>query len=324
MKISRRRMLQLAAATVSAPARAQDYPSRPITIVVPFAAGGPLDAMARIMADRMRLPLGQTLLIENVVGAAGSIGVGRVARATPDGYTISIGHWSTHVVNGAIYDLSYDLLRDFEPIVLLPANPLLIVSKKSVPAENLTEFITWIKANGSKISAGNAGVGSASHIGEVYFQKITNTRFQLVPYRGTGPALNDLVAEQIDMIVDQASNSMNQVRTGTIKAYAVTASARIPSAPEIPSVDEAGLAGLHMSVWYGFWAPKGTSRTIITKLNGAAVAAMADPVVRGRMADLGLEIPPREQQSPEALGKLQKAEIDKWWPIIKAAGIKAD
>src|SRR5262249_25679519 len=174
-----------------------------------------------------------------------------------------------------IYDLSYDLLRDFEPIVLLPANPLLIVSKKSVPAENLTEFITWIKANGSKISAGNAGVGSASHIGEVYFQKITNTRFQLVPYRGTGPALNDLVSEQIDMIVDQASNSMNQVRTGTIRAYAVTASARIPSAPEIPSVDEAGLAGLHMSVWYGFWAPKGTSRTIITKLNGAAVAAMA-------------------------------------------------
>jgi len=314
----------IAVLTSLAAAQAQSFPTKPITMNVPFAAGGPADALARLLSDRMRVVLGQPVLIENVVGAAGSIGVGRVAKAAPDGYTVSIGHWSTHVVNGAIYNLPYDLLKDFEPVALLPANPQLIVSKKSVPATNLKELIAWLKVNESKASAGTAGAGSASHIAEIYFQNITGTHFTFVPYRGTGPALNDLVAGQIDLIIDQASNSMNQVRAGTIKCYAVTAKTRLPSAPDIPTVDEAGAPGLHISVWYGMWVPKGTPKDAIAKLNAAAMAAMADPVVRDRITDLGLEIPPREQQSGEALGALQKAEIEKWWPIIKAANVKAE
>ena len=326
---SRRQFLHVVAGGATVPAllrfaQAQSYPARPITFNVPFAAGGPADAMARVMGERMRVALGQPILIENVVGAAGSIGVGRVAHAPPDGYTISVGHWSTHVVNGAIYDLNYDLLNDLAPVALLPANPQLIVSKKTVPAANLKEFIAWLKANQSKTAAGNAGAGSASHIAEIYFQKITGTRFTMVPYRGTGPALNDLVAGQIDLILDQASNSMAQVRAGTIKAYAVTAKTRLPSLPEIPTVDEAGAPGLYISVWYGLWAPKGTPKEIIARLNDAAVVAMADPKVLARMADFGLEVPPPEQRTPEALGVLQKAEIEKWWPIIKAANIRGE
>ena len=305
-------------------ANAQTYPARPITMVVPFAAGGPVDMVARILSERMRISLGQTIVVENTTGAAGSIGVGRVARAAADGYTLSIGHWSTHVVNGAVYPLQYDLLRDFDPVALLPSNPMIVVSKNAVPAKDLREFIGWIKANDGKVSAGTAGAGSATHVAGVYFQKVTGTHFQFVPYRGTGPALQDLVAGQIDFIVDQASNSVQQVRDGKIRAYAVTAKARMPSAPEIPTVAEAGVPGLDISVWYGLWAPKGTPADIIAKLSAATMAAMADTGVRQRFGELGLEIPARELQTPEALGAHHKAEIEKWWPVIKAANIKGD
>lgn len=307
-----------------AAAPAQVYPSRPITMVVPFAAGGPVDTVARILSEPMRATLGQSIIVENVTGAAGSIGVGRVARAAPDGYTLSIGHWSTHVVNGAIYPLPYDLLRDLEPIVLLPSNPMIVVSKSAVPAMNLNEFVGWIKANEGKVSAGTAGAGSATHVAGVYFQNVTGTRFQFVPYRGTGPALQDLVAGQIDFIVDQASNSLQHVRDGKIRAYAVTASARLPSAPDIPTVAEAGLPSLDISVWYGLWAPKGTPKEIIAKLNAAAVQALSEPTVRQRFAELGLDMPPRNRLTPEALAAYQKAEIEKWWPVIKDANIKTE
>ena len=314
----------LASIVSAAAASAQSFPTRPVTIVVPFAAGGPADAMARIMGNRMGAALGQQFIIEDVAGAGGSLGVGRVVRAAPDGYTVGIGHWSTHVVNGAIYDLPYDLLRDLEPVARLPSNPQFVVSKKGVPARDLKEFVAWIKANESRITAGTAGAGSASHVAGVYFQTITGTHFPFVPYRGTGPAMNDLIAGQIDLMVDQTSNSMAQVKAGAIKAYAVTAKERLASAPDIPTVDEAGVPGLYISVWYGLWVPKGTPKEIIARLNAAAVEAMADPAVKDRMDALGLEIPPREQQSAQALGALQKAEIEKWWPIIKAAHITGE
>ena len=302
---------------------AQNYPTRPVTMIVPFAAGGPTDVIGRLMADHMGRTLGQNVIVEDVTGAAGSIGVGRVAHAPNDGYTLSIGHWSTHVVNGAIYALPYDLLRDFEPIALLPSNPMFIVSSNSVPAKNLKELVAWVKAN-ANVTIGTAGVGSGSHISAVYFQNFTGTHFQFVPYRGTDPALLDLMAGRIDVMFDQVSEAMQRLRDGTIRAYAVTAKTRSPVAPDVPTVDEAGLTGLYINIWYGLWAPAGTPPGIIAKLNRAATAAMADPAVQKRFTDLGLEMPPAAQQTPEALGKLQRAEVEKWWPIIKAAGIKAE
>jgi len=314
----------LLAATGVAGAAAQTYPTKPITIVVPFAAGGPSDAIARILGDRMKATLGQPFVIENATGAGGSIGVGRAVRAVPDGYTISFGHLGTHVANQAIYPLPYDMLTDLDPVVLLPSNPMVVVSRNSLPAKNLQELIAWLKANPDKATAGTAGAGSGSHIAGVYMQNLTGLHLQFVPYRGTGPALTDLVAGQIDIIVDQASNSMQQIRSGNIRPYAITDRKRLSAAPDIPTVDEAGLPGFYMTLWNGLWVPKGTPKEATTRLNAAAVEALADPVVKQRLVDLGLEIPERDQLTPAALGAWHKAEAAKWWPIIKAANIKPE
>jgi len=303
---------------------AAEYPERPVTIIVPFAAGGPSDVMARILADRMRVTLGQPVLVENVTGAGGSIGVSRAVRSPPDGYTVSFGHLGTHVFNGAIYPLTFDLLADLEPVVMLPSNPMVIVSKNDVPAKTLKEFVSWVKQNSGKVAAGTAGAGSGSHIGGAYFENITKTKLQFVPYRGTGPALNDLVAGQIDMMIDQTSNSINQIRAGKLRAYAVTDRKRVPTASDIPTVDEAGLPGFYMTLWSAMWVPKGTPKAVIAKLNAAAMEALGNPATNERFAQLGLEVPPRALQTPEALARHHKAEIEKWWPIIKAGNIRAD
>jgi tripartite-type tricarboxylate transporter receptor subunit TctC len=314
----------MALLTIGGTACADNFPSHPITIVVPFSAGGPTDSMARILGERMQRSLGQTITIENVTGAAGSLGVGRVVRSPPDGYTVSIGHLGTHVANGAIYKLGYDLVTDLEPVVLLPSNPMIIVSKNAVPAKSLKELLTWLKAKPSPPTAGTAGAGSGSHIAGLYFENATGIKLQYVPYRGTAPALNDLVAGQIDIIIDQTSNSISQVRAGTIRAYAVTDDKRVESASDIPTTDEAGLSGFHMTLWSGLWVPKGTPKEVAAKLNGAAVEAMNDPAVRKKFEDLGLQMPAPDELSPDALGAWQKAEIAKWWPMIKAADVKVD
>ena len=314
----------VAALAFGGAARAENYPSRPITIIVPFSAGGPSDAMARILAERMKLTLGEALLVENVTGAGGSIGVGRAAHSPPDGYTISFGHLGTHVANGAIYKLGYDLVTDLEPVALLPSNPMIIVSKNAVPAKSLKEFLAWLKAQPKPPTAGTAGAGSGSHIAGLYFESVTGIKLQYVPYRGTAPAMNDLVAGQIDLIVDQTSNSIGQVRAGNIRAYAVTDDKRVATAADIPTVDEAGLPGFHMTLWSGLWVPKGTPKEIITKLNAATVEALGDPAVRKQLENLGLQMPPKDQLSPAALGAWQKAEIAKWWPMIKDANVKVD
>jgi len=329
MKFLRRQFLQLVAGVAAPPAfsriaRAQTYPVRPITLIVPASAGGPTDTIGRIVAERMRRSLGQTIVVENIGGAGGSIAVGRVARAAPDGYVIGIGHWGHYVVNGAIYGLQYDLRNDFEPVSLLATGPLVMAARKSLPANDLKELVAWLKANSTKASAGTGGAGTPAHVGALFFQKITGTQFQFVPYRGTGPAMLGLVAGDIDLMLDQASNILPNVRAGSVKAYAVTATSRLTSAPEIPTADEAGVPNFHVSVWHAIWAPKHTNKDIITKLNAAVVDALADPAVRQRLAELGQEIPPRDEQTPEALGAFHAAEIEKWWPIIKAANIKGE
>jgi tripartite-type tricarboxylate transporter receptor subunit TctC len=308
----------------SAKALAEKFPSRPVTIVVPFSAGGPSDAMMRILGERMKVSLGEAVLVENTTGAGGSIGVGRVVHAAPDGYTIGFGHLGTHVANGAIYKLGYDLVTDLEPVVLLPSNPMIIVSKNAVPAKTLPDLIAWLKSRPVPATAGTAGAGSGSHIAGLAFEHATGVKLQYVPYRGTGPALNDLVAGQIDIIVDQLSNSINQVRAGTIRGYAVTDTKRSEQAPDIPTTDEAGLPGFQMTLWSGLWVPKGTPKEIIAKLNAAAVDALGDQEVRKALENLGLQMPPANQLTPEALGAWQKAEIEKWWPIIRAAHVSVD
>ncbi len=314
----------LASITCTFPAAAQGFPTRPITIVVPFAPGGPTDVIARSLAQHMTGTLGQSVIVENQAGANGSTGTGRVARAAADGHTMSMGHWSTHVVNGAAYPLTYDLLKDFEPVALVTSNAYVVVAKNATPATDLKGFIDWLKANPDKASEGTAGVGSPQHVGGVFFQNATGTRFQFIPYRGAAPAMLALMAGDLDFIIDDPASALPQVRGGKIKAFAVTAKTRLASAPDIPTVDEAGLPGFYFSRWHALWVPANTPKDIVTKLNAAVMAALADPALKAKFPDLGQEVYPRAQQMPEALGKLHKAKIQKWWPIIKAAGIKQE
>ncbi len=309
---------------ISASAGAQDYPSRPLTMIVPYPAGGVTDALARLFAERMKTPLGQNITIENVGGASGSIGVARAARALPDGYTFLMGNTETNVVNGAALTLSYDVINDFDPIALLPSYRFLIVTKNSVPAKDLKELIGWLKANSDKVTQGTVGAGTVQHLCGLYIQSQIGVRWQFVPYRGGAPAMQDLLAGQFDLMCTATGSFLPLVRNGQIRAYAVTANTRLAAAPDIPTVDEAGLPGIYVSVWNGLWAPKGTPRYAITKLNSAAMDALSDPAVRQRVIDMGLDMPPPGQQTPEALGAYQKAEAEKWWPIAKAANIKTE
>src|SRR5712671_3175399 len=326
MKLPRRKFLQFAGAAAVAPsfsrlAGAQTYPSRPITMIVPFAPGGPTDVVARVLAERMKDALGQPVIIENVTGANGSIAAGRVARARPDGYTSDLGALSTHVLTGALYSLPYDVLNDFEPISPLVATPYVLFARKTMPAKDLYELIAWLKANPDKASAGVTAVSNELILRR--FRKETGTHFTLVPYRGGAPAIQDLVAGQIDLFVDPPTH-LPLARGGSIKAYAVTSDTRLAAASEIPTFAEMGLPAVSYSGWYGFFAPRSTPKDIIGKLNAAAVGALADPAVRSRLADLGMEIFPRERQTPQALGALVKADAEKWWPLIKELGIKAE
>ena len=329
MKLPRRQFLRLAAGAAaspafSRPAVAQAYPSRPITMMVPFPPGGLTDVVARLVAEGMRTALGgQTIIVENVGGATGSIGTGRVARAAPDGYTIQVGIWNTHVANGITFALQYDIVNDFEPIVLLADAPLILLGKTDLTATNLKELIDWLKANPDKASMGTTGAGSPSHLLGALFQRETGTRFGLIPYRGANLTTQDLVANQIDMTISNSATAMPHVRSGKAKAYAVTAASRLAIAPDIPSAADAGFPWFVFSLWAGLFAPKGTPTDIIVKLNAAALSSLEDPAARKRFADQGFIIPPRERQTPEALAAYQKAEIAKWWPIIEAVGLKA-
>ena len=303
---------------------AEDYPARPISMIVPFPAGGATDTVARFLAEKMRAILGQPLIIENVGGAAGSLGVARAVRSAADGYTLSIGTSTTHMLTGGLYALPFDLLKDLEPVIQIDSEPLLIVGKKSLPADDLKGLVAWLRANPDKASVGIAGVGAAGHLTGISFQKATGTRFQFVPYRGNGPAMQDLLAEQIDFMIEPSSNFKALLGAGSVKPFAITGRMRLPSSPNIPTADEAGLPGFFASLWYGLWVPKGTSKDIIAKLNATMSQVLADPAVKQRFDELGIQITPINQQSPEALRAFQKEEADHWWPIMKASNIKGE
>jgi tripartite-type tricarboxylate transporter receptor subunit TctC len=303
---------------------AQPYPARTIIMIVPFPAGGATDTLARYLAEQMRGILGQSIIIENVAGAAGSIGVGRAVRAPADGYTLSIGTSTTHMLTGGLYALPFDLLRDLEPIIEIGSEPLLIAGRKSLPVDDLSGLIAYLKANPDKASVGIAGVGAAGHLAGISFQKETGTTFQFVPYRGNSPAMQDLLAGQIDFMIEPSSNFRSLIATGSIKPFAVTGKTRLSSSSDIPTADEAGLSGFVASLWYGLWVPKNTPKDIVEKLNATMRQVLSDPAVESRFADLGIEISPRDQQSPETLRAFQKAEMERWWPIIKASNLKAE
>jgi tripartite-type tricarboxylate transporter receptor subunit TctC len=304
------------------PAAADSYPSRPVTLIVPFAAGGPTDLVARVIADKMRDPLGQSIVIENVTGAGGSIAATRVARAAPDGYTLEIGNNGSNLLVGVLYALPVDIIADFAPVAKLTVNPQIVVSKKDIPAANLKELLAWLKDSRNNVSVGIAG--PVAEVSVVNFETMIAAKFQHVPYRGAAPAIQDLIAGHIDLMVDQLSNSVPQIKAGTVKAYAVAAAARSPAVPDIPSVDEAGLPGFYGSLWHGLWVPKGTPPDVIAKINAAVRQALADPALKARLADVGQEIVPADQQTPAALGAYQQAEKEKWWPIVKAANLRGE
>jgi tripartite-type tricarboxylate transporter receptor subunit TctC len=305
-------------------AHAQSYPTRAVTMVVPYPAGGPSDTLARVVAERLKTALGQSVIIENVTGAGGSIGTGRVARSAPDGYTLALGHVQTHVINAATQNLQYDVVKDFEPVTPIADTPQWLVGRKAIPAEDMKTFIAWLKQQDGKATSGAVGVGGPTDLAAAYFQKQTGTKFQLVPYRGGAPLVQDMLAGQIDFTFGQAANYLGHVRGGQLKPFAVLAKKRWWAAPDVPTMDEGGVTGLYSSFWHALWVPKGTPKDIVAKLNAAMVETLADEAVKKRMADIGQEVWPADQQNPAALAAQQQAEIERWWPVIKAAGIKAE
>ena len=321
-----RRLLLTAIAMLlgAASAAAQSFPTRPVTAIVPASAGGPTDTIGRIVMARAQQLLGQTIIIENVGGASGTIGTGRLVRADPDGYTIGIGGPNHYVVNASVYPLTYDLLRDFEPVSMLSNGPMLIMSRNTLPAKNLVELIAWLKANPDNVTFGTGGLASPPHISGLSLQTVTGNKFQFVPFRGSAPALQQVLGGQLDIIIDQASAALSIAKGGGVRAYAVTAKQRLASAPDIPTVDEAGLPGFHVSIWQAVFAPKGTPKDVIAKLNAAIAGALADPTVQQRLRDVGQEMPSAEQMTPGGFGAFHKAEMDKWTPVIKAANIKPE
>jgi len=316
------RFAAFAALTLACGAFAQGFPSRPITVIVPFSAGGPTDTIARLMAERMQKSLGQSVVVENVVGAGGTIANNRVMQAAPDGHMVMIGHLGTHVLAPAVQQLNVDYVSGFEPIAMIATNPQVMVSRNDLPAKDLKQLIAHVKANPGKVSYGTGGPGTPSHVMAVYFGNQV-APLNIVHYKGAAPALQDVIAGHVDLTFDQAATGLAQVRAGKVRGYAITAKSRLASAPDIPTVDEAGLPGFYMSIWHAFWVPKGTPRDVVMKLNGALRDALADAAIQKRFAEMGQEIPSADQLTPDALRAHHKAETDKWWPLIRTAGIKA-